>query len=267
MKCTMKNAIPVALTLTVLLAGCVKPKLTRPNMTGGTESVIPTQRVSATEAEVLWTETGSTAEVTEPAATEESASDMNRSTQPQATERPAEQLPQPTQPSAKPTETTTPATEPKETEPSDTKPAATESTEIAPAVTRPPATKPPENELPTLTPPVTEPEKVEIDTGAIESYAGSYAASLGFVIDHSLGKGNSGYYPPDYRPLLTTSDGYGPAAGLVSATKNQLNSRFSSEKSDVLVEGAYGLARMNCLVEYSHTDELGDWYYIYVFYG
>ena len=57
------------------------------------------------------------------------------------------------------------------------------------------------------------------------------------------------------------------AVGLVSATKNQLNSRFSEERCETLVEGAYGLARVNCQVVYSHTDELGDWYYTYVFYG
>jgi hypothetical protein len=57
------------------------------------------------------------------------------------------------------------------------------------------------------------------------------------------------------------------AVGLVSATKNQLNSRFSEERCETLVDGAYGLARVNCQVVYSHTDELGDWYYTYVFYG
>jgi hypothetical protein len=35
----------------------------------------------------------------------------------------------------------------------------------------------------------------------------------------------------------------------------------------VLVEEAYGIARCNVLVVYSHTDQLGDWYYTYVFYG
>ena len=50
-------------------------------------------------------------------------------------------------------------------------------------------------------------------------------------------------------------------------TKNQLNSRFSTEYCEVLVEEAYGIARCNVVVVYSHTDELGDWYYTYVFYG
>ena len=106
-----------------------------------------------------------------------------------------------------------------------------------------------------------------IDSNAIAAYARSYAASLGFVIDTSLGQGNSGYYPPDYRPLNTMQDGYNAAVGLVAATKNQLNSRFSAEHSGVLVDEAYGLVRANCQVIFSHTDAVGDWYYIYVFYG
>lgn len=106
-----------------------------------------------------------------------------------------------------------------------------------------------------------------IDSNAIAVCARSYAASLGFVIDTSLGQGNSGYYPPDYRPLNTMQDGYNAAVGLVAATKNQLNSRFSAEHSGVLVDEAYGLVRANCQVIFSHTDAVGDWYYIYVFYG
>ncbi len=106
-----------------------------------------------------------------------------------------------------------------------------------------------------------------IDSNAIAAYARAYAASLGFVIDTSLGQGNSGYYPPDYRPINTMQDGYNAAVGLVAATKNQLNSRFSAEHSGVLVDEAYGLVRANCQVVFSHTDAVGDWYYIYVFYG
>jgi hypothetical protein len=108
---------------------------------------------------------------------------------------------------------------------------------------------------------------VNPDTAAIEAYGRAYASSLGFVIDTSLGKGNSGYYSPDYRPLSSTEEGFSVAAGMVAATKNQLNSRFSTEYCEVLVEEAYGIARCNVVVVYSHTDELGDWYYTYVFYG
>ena len=46
-----------------------------------------------------------------------------------------------------------------------------------------------------------------------------------------------------------------------------MNSRFSENCSDVLAVGAYGYVRYSCSVFYSHTDELGDWYYIYTFYG
>ena len=60
---------------------------------------------------------------------------------------------------------------------------------------------------------------------------------------------------------------YDAAKDLVAATKNQLNSRFSEGYSPTLVESIFGLVRVNCVIEYSHTDELGNWYYIYVFYG
>ena len=87
------------------------------------------------------------------------------------------------------------------------------------------------------------------------------------MVDYSLNKGNSGYYSPDYRPIATNEVGIAAAKDLVSATKNQLNSRFSEGFSPTLVESIFGLVRVNCVVEYSHTDELGNWYYIYVFYG
>lgn len=132
----------------------------------------------------------------------------------------------------------------------------------------PPESKPEPTDPPQTEPPQTEPpEAVKPDTAAIEAYGRAYASSLGFVIDTSLGKGNSGYYSPDYRPLCSTEEGCAVAAGMVAATKNQLNSRFSTEYCEVLVEEAYGIARCNVVVVYSHTDELGDWYYTYVFYG
>lgn len=106
-----------------------------------------------------------------------------------------------------------------------------------------------------------------VDPASIESYAEAYAASIGFVVDNSLGAGNAGYYPPDCRPLNSTQEGCNIAAGMVAATRNQLNSRFSSEPCDTLVEEAYGLARINCQAVFSHSDETGNWYYIYVFYG
>ena len=143
---------------------------------------------------------------------------------------------------------TTPTTQPEETKPStpsDTKP--TEPTETEPEATVPPAEK--------------------MDASEITSQANAYAVSLGFVVDSNLHKGNSGYYSPDYRPLVTVEQGVAAAKEIVAATKNQLNSRFSEGYSDTLVESIFGLVRVNVLIEFSHTDELGNWYYIYVFYG
>ena len=139
-----------------------------------------------------------------------------------------------------------------------------------PKVTKPTQPPPPET---TPTQPA-EPEMEEtdqpkeiVDASQIAAEANSYAVSLGFVVDNSLNKGNSGYYSPDYRPISTNEIGIAAARDLVSATKNQLNSRFSESYSPTLIESIFGLVRVNCAVEYSHTDELGDWYYIYVFYG
>ena len=137
-------------------------------------------------------------------------------------------------------------------------------------VTKPTQTLPPETTPTQLAEPWIEEtgQPVEIvDASQIAAEANSYAVSLGFVVDNSLNKGNSGYYSPDYRPISTNEIGTAAARDLVSATKNQLNSRFSESYSPTLLESIFGLVRVNCVVEYSHTDELGDWYYIYVFYG
>lgn len=170
------------------------------------------------------------------------------------------------------TEAATTATEPRPTEPSKPEPTIPKPTEPATSETVPPElpteeTVPPTTEPEQTQPTQTQPERIEIDTAAIEASARSYAQTLGFVIDTSLGKGNSGYYSPEYRPLSSTQEGYSAAIGITNATKNQLNSRFSTEYCDVLVPDAYGYVRYNCSVVYSHTDELGEWYYIYAFYG
>ena len=137
-------------------------------------------------------------------------------------------------------------------------------------VTKPTQTLPPETTPTQLAEPWIEEtgQPVEIvDASQIAAEANSYAVSLGFVVDNSLNKSNSGYYCPDYRPISTNEIGTAAARDLVSATKKQLNSRFSESYSPTLIESIFGLVRVNCVVEYSHTDELGDWYYIYVFYG
>ena len=178
----------------------------------------------------------------------------------------------PSQPGAPDQGETTPAVSPtapkEENPPEETKAEEADPPEYKPEPTEPPQTEPPQTEPPQTEPPQTEaPPIMSPDTAAIEAYGRAYASSLGFVIDTSLGKGNSGYYSPDYRPISSNEEGYAVAAGMVAATKNQLNSRFSAEYCEVLVEEAYGIARCNVLVVYSHTDQLGDWYYTYVFYG
>lgn len=178
-------------------------------------------------------------------------------------------------PSENSTEGTEPAGAVDETDPIETQSSqqATEkpATHTAPPEeTKPMPTTPPET-MPTQP---TEPETEEmdqpketVDASIIAAQANSYAVSLGFVVDNSLNKGNSGYYSPDYRPIVTNEVGIAAAKDLVSTTKNQLNSRFSEGYSPTLIESIFGLVRVNCMVEYSHTDDMGDWYYIYVFYG
>ena len=142
----------------------------------------------------------------------------------------------------------------------------TEPTEVTkPTQTQPPETKPTQPAEPEME--ETAQAKEIVDASQIAAEANSYAVSLGFVVDNSLNKGNSGYYSPDYRPIVTNEIGTAAARDLVSATKNQLNSRFSESYSPTLHESIFGLVRVNCAFEYSHTDDMGDWYYIYVFYG
>lgn len=100
-------------------------------------------------------------------------------------------------------------------------------------------------------------EKEIIDTAAIAAYGCAYAQSLGFTIDYSFGKSNSGYLPGLDFPIATMAEGYKYMAGCVSATMNQLMAANGT------IEGCH----LNCLVEYSRTDAWGDWYIIWVFYG
>lgn len=142
----------------------------------------------------------------------------------------------------------------------------TEPTEVTkPTQTQPPETTPTQPAEPEMEE-TAQPKEI-VDASQIAAEANSYAVSLGFVVDNSLNKSNSGYYCPDYRPISTNEIGIAAAKDLVSATKNQLNSRFSESYSPTLIESIFGLVRVNCAVEYSHTDDMGDWYYIYVFYG
>ena len=191
-----------------------------------------------TVEETVPKETGSVPRETENQKEEEKTpakEDPSGTDETQGAIEPPKMEPQPTVPNTEHQQETKPSNQPEETEPATTE--------------------------------ETKPSKEQIDISMIENYAEAYAQTLGFVVDNSLRKGNAGYYSPDYRPLHTTQEGCNAATGMVSATKNQLNSRFSEEYCETLVEEAYGYARVNCTVEFSHTDELGDWYYIYVFYG
>ena len=249
----MRKRLIIALILSLLLVGCTTPDLDSdtPNTFDShlgessedwlsqTDSSVPLEGENSGPAISDLTPTtpavpdpsGNSTEGTKPAGSTDEIVPTETQLPQQATEVP-----------------TTPATQPEETKPttpSDTKP--TEQTETEPQVTESPA--------------------VKVDASVIASQANAYAVSLGFVVDRNLHKGNSGYYSPDYRPLVTNEQGVAAAKEMVAATKNQLNSRFSEGYSDNLVESVFGLVRVNVLVEFSHTDELGNWYYIYAFYG
>ncbi len=176
-------------------------------------------------------------------------------TDPPVTDPPATQ-----KPTEKPTEP--PATQ-KPTEAPTDPPATQKPTE--PPVTDPPAAEPPTD--PPTEPP-TEAEKPKIDVAAIAAYGNSYAQTLGFIVDTSMGKNNAGYYPPDYQPLFSPEDGYATIVACVAATAHELNAFHSNGEyaGEVLCEQAQGY-RINCIIEYSHTDEIGDWYITYILYG
>lgn len=260
----MKKLIAIILLLSLVLVGCTAPDSnpsasSGPDLNQSTSSEDPTSQTDPTNpleggnsGPVTSDPTGNTSTV--PDSTENST----EGTKPAGpTEGTTSTEPKPTTPQAteKPTTPTTPPEDTKPTTPPETTP------------TQPPETKPEETDPPATEPEGTEPPKENISASAIASQANAYAVSLGFVVDASLNKGNSGYYSPDYRPLVTNEQGISAAKDLVSATKNQLNSRFSESYSPTLVESIFGLVRVNVLVEFSHTDELGNWYYIYVLYG
>ena len=260
----MKKLIAVFLILSLVLAGC-----TAPDSDPATASSPDLQQGAPTEGTSSQTDPTDAQEGTRPGPVTSDPTSTNPSV-PDSTENGTEGTtpagptegttptePKPTSPQAseKPTTPTTPSEETKPTTPPETKP------------TEPPATEPEATDPPATEPEKTNPPAAKEDASAIASQANSYAVSLGFVVDYSLNKGNSGYYSPDYRPIATNEVGIAAAKDLVSATKNQLNSRFSEGFSPTLVESIFGLVRVNCVVEYSHTDELGNWYYIYVFYG
>lgn len=260
----MKKLIAILLILSLVLVGCTAPDSdnTTPSGPDLHQSAPSEDSSSQTDPTTTLDDVVTTLGPTDPTSTNPSAPDSTENstegtTPAGPTEGTTPTEPKPTSPQAteKPTTPTTPPEETKPTTPPETKP------------TEPPATEPEATDPPATEPEETNPPAAKVDASAIASQANSYAVSLGFVVDYSLNKGNSGYYSPDYRPIATNEVGIAAAKDLVSATKNQLNSRFSEGFSPTLVESIFGLVRVNCVVEYSHTDELGNWYYIYVFYG
>ena len=258
----MKKLIALILILSLVLVGCAAPD-TDPNASSGPDlnHSAPSESTSSQTDSTDSQEDENSGPVTsDPTSTRPSAPDSTENS-PEGTKpagstegtTPTQTKPTTPQATEKPTTPTTPPEETKPTTPPETTP--TNPPETTP--TQPPETKPEE----------TEPPKESISTSSIASQANAYAVTLGFVVDSSMTKGNSGYYSPDYRPLVTNAEGVAAAREMVAATKNQLNSRFSEGYSDTLVESIFGLVRVNVVVEFSHTDELGNWYYIYVLYG
>ena len=260
----MKKLIALLLVLSLMLVGCAAPDSdptasSAPDLNQSAPSESTSSQTDPTDSlegensgPVTSDPTGTTPTV--PDSTENGTEGTKPAGSNEGT-TPTEPKPTTPQATEKPTTPTTPPEETKPTTPPETKP------------TEPPATEPEATDPPATEPEETNPPAAKVDASAIASQANSYAVSLGFVVDYSLNKGNSGYYSPDYRPIATNEVGIAAAKDLVSATKNQLNSRFSEGFSPTLVESIFGLVRVNCVVEYSHTDELGNWYYIYVFYG
>lgn len=260
MKKLKKTSVCFLMILVILfgLAGCVvHPDREMPNtQMQATVETNPTESTAADET--LPEETQEQKENYTQPIVEETVPKETESV-PRETENQKEEEKTPAKEDPKGTDKTQNTTEPPKTEPQPTAPNTEPQQETKPS-NQPEETEPAPTEE-------TKPSTEQIDVGMIENLAETYAQSLGFVVDNSLRKGNAGYYSPDYRPLHTTQDGCNAATGMVAATKNQLNSRFSEEYCETLVEEAYGYARVNCTVVFSHTDELGDWYYIYVFYG
>lgn len=137
------------------------------------------------------------------------------------------------------------------TEPEPQKPSESD-TQKEPTPSPKPEPKP-ESE-PELEPePNPEPEKKTIDVGALASSGRSYASSLGFIVDTSLGFSNAGYFPGDKVPLESMSEGYRIVKGNVYGTYQEL----------MAADGNIDGAACNVLV----TDDGGGMYTIWVFYG
>lgn len=105
----------------------------------------------------------------------------------------------------------------------------------------------------------TEAGVTEADIPTLEAYARSYAESLGFVVDTSMHKGNSGYYPAVYMSNSSIEAAKSSIRASIECTKGLL---IASDGSD---EGFTSDARYryNCIIE---MDSYGD-FEIYDLYG
>lgn len=93
--------------------------------------------------------------------------------------------------------------------------------------------------------PEQEPGVTEADIPTLEAYARSYAESVGFVIDTSMHKGNSGYYPAGH--MRTSS---------IEAAKEDIREKIDTLKTNLIAsdgndEGFTSDARyrFNCIIE------------------
>lgn len=84
-----------------------------------------------------------------------------------------------------------------------------------------------------------EPGITEADIPALEAYARSYAESVGFTIDTSMNKGNSGYFPAGHMGTTSFDEAKADIREGIDALKVELIARAGS------IEGA----RYNCIIE------------------
>ncbi len=242
----MKKAWIIFLLIACILTGC--------NRT-------PVAELKPSDASEAVTEAPETAkqDITQPQETQELPTEAEITEGTEGQETTAPEVTEPTEPTA-PTE----PSKPTEPEPTATKPVVTEPPITEP--TKPTVTEPPETEPPTTQAP-TEAPKPQIDMEAIEKSVERYAETIGYVYDPSLQPGNCGYYPPEYWPLTSNEEGVQVGIGLLIATTHQLNSRYETEYGDELIEKFFGYVRVNCEVVFDESNELGDWYIIYIYYG
>ena len=107
-----------------------------------------------------------------------------------------------------------------------------------------------------------------VDTDVLEEHGRTCAAELGFTIDTSLGRTNSGYLPSISMPINTMARGRELVAEDVTGLRNTLARWIyldgHTDDPDTFPPGIF---RFNCEVEYLWSDMWGDWYFIYCYYA